>query len=286
MTATTVPATPAAPSASSPSAGVDRLTWTAPSSGGKVITNYFWASNDSKSGNTASTTVDISQEQGTAQTYTIRADNANGSSVTSAASNSITTTFSFAPFGAFGFSPFGFSPFGFSPFGFSPFACLSENTKVATIGENEEVVLVEASKLNAGVKVFSPYWDEFSSTDNPHLTRVEYENLTNKSVGIGTISSITKKKVDKTIIFNNDEKKHYSQTQPVLATKTNSKTAWEMTQDLEIGDIVWEYDFNSSSYVETKISNISIISEEVEVYQVSVDGIDTFIAGNIICHNK
>jgi hypothetical protein len=121
VTATTVPATPSAPSASSPSAGIDRVTWTAPANGGKAITNYYWASNDGKSGNTTGTSVDVSQEQGTAQTYTVRADNANGSSQTSAASNSVTTTFSFAPFGAFGFSPFGFSPFGFSPFGFSPF---------------------------------------------------------------------------------------------------------------------------------------------------------------------
>lgn len=118
--ATTVPATPSAPTATSPSAGVDRVTWTAPDNGGKAITNYFWSSDDGKSGNTASTTVDVSQEQGTAQTYTVRAENSNGSSNTSAASNSITTTFSFAPFGAFGFSPFGFSPFGFSPFGFAP----------------------------------------------------------------------------------------------------------------------------------------------------------------------
>ena len=130
VTATTVPATPAAPSASSPSAGVDRITWSAPASGGSSITNYYWASDDGKSGNTTSTTVDVNQEQGTAQTYTVRADNANGSSGTSPASNSVTTTFSFVPFSVFGFSPFGvfgFSPFGvfgFSPFGvfgFSPF---------------------------------------------------------------------------------------------------------------------------------------------------------------------
>ena len=122
VTATTVPATPAAPSASSPSAGVDRVTWTAPSTGGKTITNYHWESSDGKSGDTTSTTVDVSQEQGTAQTYTVYATNANGNSGTSNASNSVTTTFSFVPFGVFGFSPFGV--FGFSPFGvfgFSPF---------------------------------------------------------------------------------------------------------------------------------------------------------------------
>jgi len=120
VTATTVPATPVAPTASTPSAGVDRVTWTAPESGGKAISGYTWASSDSKTGTTASTTVDVSQEQGTAQTYTVFATNENGNSETSTASNSVTTTFSFAPFGAFGFSPFGFSPFGFSPFGFAP----------------------------------------------------------------------------------------------------------------------------------------------------------------------
>lgn len=124
VTVTTVPATPSAPSASSPNANADVVSWSAPANGGKAITNYYWTSSDGKSGNTTSTSVTVSQEAGTAQTYNVRADNANGSSATSANSGSVTTTFSFAPFSVFGFSPFGFSPFGFSPFGvfgFSPF---------------------------------------------------------------------------------------------------------------------------------------------------------------------
>jgi hypothetical protein len=127
VTITTVPATPGAPSASSPSAGNDSVSWSAPANGGKAITNYYWTSSDGKSGNTTGTSVTVSQEQGTAQTYNVRADNANGSSNTSANSASVTTTFSFAPFGAFGFTPFGFTPFGFTPFGafgafgFTPF---------------------------------------------------------------------------------------------------------------------------------------------------------------------
>lgn len=127
VTVTTVPAQVTGVSASTPSAGVDRLTWNAPANGGSGITAYYWASSDGKSGSTASTTVDIGQEQGTAQTYTVYAVNACGSGPVSGASNSVTTTFSFVPFGVFSFSPFGvfsFSPFGvfsFSPFGFSPF---------------------------------------------------------------------------------------------------------------------------------------------------------------------
>jgi hypothetical protein len=128
ITATTVPATPSAPSASSPSAGTDSVSWSAPANGGAAITNYHWESNDSKSGDTGTgTSVNVSQEQGTAQAYRVYATNANGNSDYSSYSGTVTTTFSFAPFGVFGFSPFGvfgFSPFGvfgFSPFGFSPF---------------------------------------------------------------------------------------------------------------------------------------------------------------------
>jgi len=98
VTATTVPETPGAPSASSPSAGVDNVSWTAPSNGGSAITNYYWTSSDGKSGNTTSTSISVTQEQGTAQTYNVRADNACGSSGTSASSNSVTTVYSFVPY--------------------------------------------------------------------------------------------------------------------------------------------------------------------------------------------
>ena len=141
VTVTTKPAQPAAPSVSTAAVGGsspqgtantanDTVSWVAPSNGGSAITNYFWSSSDGKSGNTTSTSVVVSQESGTSQTYTIRADNANGST-TGLTSGSITSAFSFTPFSVFAFSPFsvfGFSPFsvfGFSPFsvfGFSPFS--------------------------------------------------------------------------------------------------------------------------------------------------------------------
>jgi len=130
ITATTVPAAPGTPSASSPSAGIDNFSFSAPADGGSAITNYHWESNDAKSGDlgTSVSSGNIAQEQGTAQAYRVYATNANGNSDWSAYSNTVTTTFSFVPFSVFGFSPFavfGFSPFsvfGFSPFGFSPFS--------------------------------------------------------------------------------------------------------------------------------------------------------------------
>ncbi len=122
---TTVPDKPTSVSASSPGNNYDTVSWSAPTNnGGKAITNYYVTSSDGKTTNTTGTSVNISQEGGTSQTYTVFADNGNGRSEASTASASV-TTFSFAPFSFFGFAPFGFAPFsffGFTPFGFSPFS--------------------------------------------------------------------------------------------------------------------------------------------------------------------
>jgi hypothetical protein len=119
ITATTVPAQPSAPSASTiANQAQDSVSWSAPENGGKAITEYTWSSSDGKSGSTASTTVTVNQEQGTAQTYTVYATNANGNSSVSSASGSV-TTFAFTPYA---FTPYSFVPFSFVPFSFTPYA--------------------------------------------------------------------------------------------------------------------------------------------------------------------
>ena len=146
VTVTTVPATMSAPTVTSPApsasanaagATQDVVTWSAPANGGASITGYYWESSDGKSGTTASTSVTVNQEGGTAQTYKVRSTNANGDSPFSADSSSVTTfsftPFSFVPFNVFGFVPFsvfgfvpfnvfGFTPFNFVPFSFTPFS--------------------------------------------------------------------------------------------------------------------------------------------------------------------
>lgn len=125
---TTVPATPNAPTATSGVGAYDTVSWTEPPNGGKVISNYYVVSSDGKTANTSSTSVNISQEQGSAQTYTVRADNANGSSGTSSASGSVTTfaftPFSFAPYSfvPYSFTPYSFTPYSFTPYSFTPYS--------------------------------------------------------------------------------------------------------------------------------------------------------------------
>jgi hypothetical protein len=160
---TTVPATPAKPTVSSPSAGSDSVSWTAPANGGKAITNYRWTSSDGKAGNTASTSVSVNQEQGTAQTYNVYATNANGNSATSPNSNSVTTAFAF--FGVFSF----FGVFGFYYYNFIHFS-VGSNTQILTVADGykkafdiqvgDELVAVDLSSTKT-----TDSWLDWSITD-------------------------------------------------------------------------------------------------------------------------
>lgn len=130
---TTVPATPNAPTVTSPvpsaspnvaGTQTDSVSWLAPATGGKAISNYEWVSTDAKSGTTASTSVSVNQEGGTSQQYKVRAYNANGWGAYSSNSSPATTTFAFTPysFTPYSFTPFAFTPFAFTPYSFTPYS--------------------------------------------------------------------------------------------------------------------------------------------------------------------
>ena len=112
VTVTTVPQDPQSATAT---AGVNQntISWTAPNNGGSAITNYYVVGNDGTSGNTSATSIVIADSANTSQYYNVYADNANGRSVASGNTATITTQ---APF----FPPF-FPPSFFAPPFFPPF---------------------------------------------------------------------------------------------------------------------------------------------------------------------
>jgi hypothetical protein len=314
---TSVPATPDAPTASSPNANQDAVSWLTPNSGGKTITGYIWTASDGKTnlaggnpggGPTTNTSVTVNQEAGTAQTYTIYAINANGDSLTSANSNSITTTFSFAPFG---FTPFGFTPFGFTPFSFTPFMvfmftpfmvfsfvpfmvfsftpCIASNTKLATISKSGKLKWVKAKNIKVGTKVYSPTWDEFKSEEieSPYESKVQYDSLTNLRMETGEIVYVKPRPVEKTIVINKNTKKRFSSTQPLLIVKKNDsqKHSWVFAGDVKKGDLLWEYDFDERRFKKILVKSVKVSNKKDTVYAFDVKNFDTFIAGDIVCHN-
>lgn len=292
ITATTVPATPAAPSASSPSAGNDSVSWSAPANGGKAITNYYWASDDGKSGNTSSTSVSVSQEQGTAQTYTVRADNANGSSATSSASGSVTTVFSaFGAFGAFGaFNAFGafgafgaFNAFGafgaFNAFGafaaFGAYKSISLHTLVLTPGG-----YVQASSLKVG--------DELVSTEIPGLginfTKEDVYNWSASPEGLNivpdkvtTITHLGSSQASQSVSVNGDI---YSGSHTMLV-KRDGIAKMVNSSDLLDSDHLWSTDINNW----TPITELIISEIPHEVISVNCEPYDMFYTDHFLVYD-
>jgi hypothetical protein len=321
VTATTVPATPSAPSATAQGgAANDDVSWSAPATGGKAITSYTWASSDGKGATQAGTSVAVGQEAGTAQTYTVYATNANGNSGTSAASGSVTsfsftpfgftpfgafgfTPFGFTPFGAFGFTPFGFTPFGafgftpfgafgftpfgafsFAPFGFSPPRCIEENTLVDTPNGP-----VAAKDLQIGDTVYTvslqevPLSDETGQYDFDYVG-FESDTLTALEKTTTVITGIDPSTREMAICFNNEQEKLFSTSQPIFA-KTNNKYVVMPTGALSAGDYLVSVN-GDGSLTEILVETIDAVTKNTNVYQFNCEPADWFIAGGYLVHNK
>lgn len=287
--ATTVPQAPQSiTAAADPSTNYDNVSWTQPANGGSAITAYNWASSDAKSGSTTLLSVSVAQEPQTQQSYTVYATNVNGNSSVSVSSSLVTSYYNYNNFYNF-YNYYNYSNF-YNYYNYSnyanvfSFSCVDENTSLLIIDENDQIALRLAKDLKIGNTVISPVWDEYNFDNNPDLQRVEYDSLTNKTVKAAIIESITVNTVESRVIINEDLEKQYSPTHPILARKINKKDAWEQVVSLEVGDIFWEYQIESQSYLESVVESIRLISEPSDVYMIGVEGTDTFIAGGIVSH--
>ena len=302
-TATTVPATPSAPTATAQgSAATDDVSWSAPADGGSAITSYDWESNDSKSGNTGSTSVSVSQEAGTAQSYRVRAKNANGDSAWSSYSSQVTsfsfTPFGFAPFGAFGFTPFGFTPFGFTPFGFTPFGftpfgafgftpwggvCVQGDTFIRTANG-----LVAAKDIQVG--------DTFLTVDIPEFplageggADANWRDIATETVTVNGLVPVTvtvaeAREVQEVVWFNGDSDAKFSVDHPMCLKGTPFYTFKE-AGGIQIGDVLIKIN-EDGSLLEVPVFQIDNDDTVHTVYKFGCEPQDWFVAGGYLTHNK
>jgi hypothetical protein len=308
ITSTTVPDKPGTPTASSPNANEDQISWAAPANGGSVITNYYWESNDSKAGNSGtSTSASLGQEAGTSQAYRVYATNANGNSVFSDYSNTITTTFSFAPFGVFGFSPFsvfsftpfnvfsftpfkvfGFSPFSFTPFrvfgfspfrvfGFSPTRCIDQDTLILTVSgwKKAQDIRIEDSLL---LQTFDnkPIVDTVEK-----LKEWKVKDLNNFKIIESRIEDIIITPVKRTVIINKDINKRISDSEEILIYR-NKEYLFCTSTKLIVGDyLVTNINGLEFRYL---LESFEIIEEDRTVYSYKFKDIGFINASGITTH--
>ena len=325
-----VPDAPTGVTASSPSgATYDTVSWSAPAdNGGEAITDYQIESSDGKTAQLNALTTNIAQEAGTAQTYRVRAYNAQGWSEWSAWSASVTTfsfvpfsvfgfspfgVFGFSPFGVFGFSPFGFSPFGvfgfspfgvfgFSPFGFSPFGvfgfspfgvfgfspgggCIAPDTLVSVVGPEDTYIQIPAKDVVTGQEVWAHSFREMDDESISDPMMASFNQLTDQAIVKTSVASVVEKEMPATLTINGDSTKKYSTVQGILY-KRNGIYGYINTGLLEVGDYVTEYDHNLHSFNEILVTSIEIDETPSTVYKFDMEPVDTFIAGNMVVHNR
>ena len=283
-----VPDAPTGVTASSPSgATYDTVNWQAPAdNGGEAITNYQIESSDGKSATVNALTTNIAQEAGTAQTYRVRAYKAQGWSEWSAWSASV-TTFSFVPFSVFGFSPFGV--FGFSPFGvfgFSPGrGCIAPDTLVSVVGPDDTYIQIPAKDVVTGQEVWAHSFDEMSDESVADPMTLAFDKLTNQAIVKTNVASVVEKEMPATMTINGDSTKKYSTVQGILY-KRNGIYGYINTGLLEVGDVVVEYDYNLHAFNEITVTSVEIDETPSTVYKFDMEPVDTFIAGNMVVHNR
>ena len=325
-----VPDAPTGVTATSPSSATyDTVSWLAPAdNGGEAITNYQVESSDGKTATLNALTTNIGQEAGTAQTYRVRAYNAQGWSEWSAWSASVTTfsfvpfsvfgfspfgVFGFSPFGVFGFSPFGFSPFGvfgfspfgvfgFSPFGFSPFGvfgfspfgvfgfspgggCIAPDTLVSVVGPEDTYIQIPAKDVVTGQEVWAHSFNEMDDESVSDPMTLAFNQLTDQAIVKTNVASIVEKEMPATMTINGDSTKKYSTVQGILY-KRNGIYGYINTGLLEVGDFVMEYDYNTHSFNEIAVTSLEIDETPSTVYKFDMEPVDTFIAGNMVVHNR
>ena len=289
VTATTVPATPAAPSATSGVGSYDSVSWTAPADGGKTITNYHWESNDSKAGDTSSTSVNVNQEDNTTQAYRVYATNANGNSDYSSYSGNVTTftfapfgftpfgAFGFTPFGAFGFTPFGFTPFGFTPFGafgFTPGGCFKYGTKIWMADGSwkniEELVIGDSLKSLAIPGVpdselpdYVPTWNT-SSLDGMTMTDTVVANIKD-----ATMQAYYKINENIEVTWEH-----------VVLVKQDNVWSFKQVGDINIGDFILDENLN-----EVEITSKDEVFEEIQTITIDTEIKDVYFVKGMLAHN-
>ena len=288
VTSTTVPDVPTGATATA-QVNQDSISFTAPvNNGGKAITNYYVAGSDATSANGTTSPIVVADPSQGSQYYNVYADNANGRSLASAATATVTTlppTFFSPPLffspPAFFSPPSFFAPPAFMPPTFS--RCIDQDTLIAIV-EDDAIAYKTAKEIVIGDKIWAVTWDEI--VDEFILDPYKWisDSVSNVRRVESSITNIIPSQKDVTLTINGDSGKRFSLEQTVLV-KRNNKYFFATTGTLEIGDILVERK-EDDSFVEILVSEITMVDEERTVYEFDASPTDTLIAGNLVVHNS
>ena len=208
------------------------------------------------------------------------------------------SVFSFTPFsvfsffGVFGFVPTfsvfsffsPFSPFSpFSVFSFAPSGCVAADTLIRTVGPDDSVVMVPAKDIVVGQEVWAPTFDELidESVGQPYMWTAP--TITNLTLVKTVLTSITPSEKT-TMTINNDSSLKFSRQQGMLVKRWGNY-CFIISGLLEVGDILFKVNSDSTGFDEVEVTSIELIEELSTVYKFDAEPTDLLIGGDLALHN-
>jgi hypothetical protein len=280
--------TPGVPTIGTATAGNGQatVTFSPPTYLGKpTATTYTAISNPSNitatSGTSPITVTGLSN--GTSYTFAVNLSNGLVTSINSSSSNSVVPVAPPPPPPSFGpwFTP---PPF-FGPWFYVP-GCIDAETLISVVGPDESIIYKEAQDIVVGDIIWAPTYTEYSDESLQNPEEWEAEMLSSMQKVQTTVVSVVPK-VKETLYFNNDTSNRISIEQLMLLKPQNEMWQYLYASEANIGDTFMTYSPDANTFAPTQITEITLDADDPrEVYAISVEDTDLFIAGNIVVHNK
>jgi intein/homing endonuclease len=154
------------------------------------------------------------------------------------------------------------------------------------VGLGNTVETKKAEDLEVGDSVWAPTYTEYTDESDQSIEDWEADMLSNIEKTPTTVIS-TVAYVKPTLYFNSDESTRISFEQIILIKPVDQNWKYLEASEAAIGDTIMKYDPALDSFEPIVIINITQdVGDDRVVYGISVEETDTFIAGNIVVHNK
>jgi len=164
--------------------------------------------------------------------------------------------------------------------------CIDGETLISVVGSGDTVTYKMAKDLVIGDSIWAPTYTEYTDESAQPVEEWEAEMLTNMIKVPTTVVSVVPT-MKKTMFFNNDETTRVSLEQLMLVKPANDLWQYLYSGQLTVGDTIIRYNPEADTFNPTEITEITLETEEPrDVYAISVEDTDLFIAGNMAVHNK
>lgn len=212
---------------------------------------------------------------------------------------SFTPVYSFVPysFAPYSFVPYSFAPYSFVPYSFTPFSpfspsysfvplryCIDEDTQIQVIGVTDSVESKAAKDIVVGDKIWSINWNGLlDESVDPSASTVYPAVLDGIERVTSEIIAIEPSVKEKTLFFNGDKGKRFTEGEKVLIKRDNTHIFLEAEKVLTT-DFIFEATDNGMT--ETPVTSVEYITETRNVFKFNAFPVDTIIAGNMVVHNS